>query len=396
MSRTALLTLGRFPKALTLARALNRAGIRVVVADPLKHHICSVSRAVSRSYKVCPPNEDIRRWEEDLLDIIEEENVTDVVPISEEVCHVSRLSERMPPSTRYFGPSKTWLQQWHDKLGFVEHAISRGVTAPSIFPTADPETRRILRQNDCVVKPRRGCSGTGVSFFSAGSAPPIPSNDMLLQRKVEGLPLCTLSWVEDGQVKATASYRGTTYSRTVAIGFQCTPTPYAVTQWIERFLADTATSGFISFDFIIDHAGIPWGIECNPRLSSGIHFLDEQWIGATIMGATEDAPPLSVAGKRAQWSYSVLTEAYKALFRFKLPEVIDCIRDLVLSRDVVWCIRDPLPFILMTPLCWELIWTSLSKRISIGDSSQRDIAWHWYEEDKTIPHTIRIGDEREA
>lgn len=371
----------------------------------MKRQLCSVSRAVTKTFQVAPPNTDIEGWERDILDIIERENVTDLIPTSEEVCHVANLAPRLPDTTRYVGPSAEWIAQWHDKLQFVNYAISRGVTAPSVYTTADGESRALIRQTECVLKPRRGCSGTEVSFIPPGSTLPPPSKDMLLQRRVQGNHLYTLSWVDAGEVKATASYRGSTHSGTVAVGFQSAPTPFSVKQWIEQFVADTDVTGFLSFDFILDRSGIPWGIECNPRLSSGVHFIDEAWLGAAVMGEDMGAPSITPAGKRAQWSYSTLTEAYKHLFRFQIPELIRCLRDLFISRDAVWSWRDPLPFFLMTPLCWEFIWRSIRERIPIGDASQCDIAWHWFkpgfqqEFRREAPEQAAVmprGNEREA
>ena len=397
MDRTALLTVGRFPKALTLARSLHRHGVRVLVADPLERQLCSVSRSVSKNYQVTAPNNDIRAWETDILDIIDEEQVTDLIPVSEEVCHVANLAPKLPEHVRYVGPSTSWIRKWHDKLAFVSHAIDRGVTAPSVFTTADPEARGLVSRTECVLKPRRGCSGTDVSFIPPGSKLPPPSNDLLVQRKVEGTHLCTLSWVASGRVMATASYRGTTHSGTVAVGFKSAPTPFSVQQWIEQFMSDTDTTGFISFDFILDRCGIPWGIECNPRASSGIHFFKEAWLGPAVMGETSIPAPIIPAGKRAQWSYSTLTEAYKFFLQMRIPELLRCCRDLLASRDVVWSWQDPLPFLLMTPLCWEFIWKSVRERIPIGDASQYDIAWHWFEAGQTnAPNPEALGDEREA
>ena len=188
MDRTALLTVGRFPKALTLARSLHRHGVRVLVADPLKRQLCSVSRSVSKNYQIAAPNADLGAWESDVLDIIDREGVTDLIPVSEEVCHVANLAPKLPEHVRYVGPSARWITQWHDKLAFVNHAIDRGVTAPSVFTTAHPDARGLLRQTECVVKPRRGCSGTDISFIPAGSTLPPPSTELLLQRKVEGHP----------------------------------------------------------------------------------------------------------------------------------------------------------------------------------------------------------------
>ena len=405
MARTALLTVGRFPAALTLARGLHEHGVRVIVADPMKRQLCSVSRSVAKTHQVAPPNTDIAGWERDILAIIERENVTDLIPTSEEVCHVANLAPRLPETTRYVGPSTEWIAQWHDKLQFVNYAISRGVTAPSVFTTADGEARSLIRQTECVLKPRRGCSGTEVSFIPQGSTLPPPSPNMLLQRRVQGNHLYTLSWVDAGEVKATASYRGSTHSGTVAVGFQSAPTPFSVKQWIERFVADTNVTGFLSFDFILDRSGIPWGIECNPRLSSGVHFISETWLGAAVMGEAAEAASISPAGKRVQWSYSTLTEAYKHLFRFQIPELFRCLRDLFVSRDAVWSWRDPLPYILMTPLCWEFIWRSIRERMPIGDASQCDIAWHWFKpgfqqgSSQELPEQMAVmpqGDEREA
>ena len=397
MDRTALLTVGRFPKALTLARGLHRHGVRVLVADPLKRQLCSVSRSVSKNYQVAAPNADIRAWERDILEIIDREQVTDLVPVSEEVCHVANLAPKLPAHVRYVGPSAPWIAQWHDKLAFVSHAIDRGVTAPSVFTTADPEARTLVRQTECVLKPRRGCSGTDISFIAPGSSLPPPSNELLVQRKVEGAHLYTISWVEDGQVMTTASYRGSTHSGTVAVGFQSAPTPFSVKQWIEQFVADTGTTGFLSFDFILDRGGIPWGIECNPRASSGIHFIDEAWLGAAVMGKASTPASITPAGKRAQWSYSTLTEAYKHLWRLRAPQLLRCLRDLLVSRDVVWSWRDPLPFLLMTPLCWEFIWKSIRERMPIGDASQCDIAWHWFKAAPTaLSNAETLGGEREA
>jgi predicted ATP-grasp superfamily ATP-dependent carboligase len=397
VDRTALLTVGRFPKALTLARGLHRHGVRVLVADPLKRQLCSVSRSVSKNYQVAAPNTDVRAWERDILEIIDREQVTDLVPVSEEVCHVANLAPKLPAHVRYVGPSTPWIAQWHDKLAFVSHAIDRGVTAPSVFTTADPEARALVRQTECVLKPRRGCSGTDISFIPPGSSLPPPSNELLVQRKVEGTHLYTISWVEDGQVMTTASYRGSTHSGTVAVGFQSAPTPFSVKQWIEQFVADTGTTGFLSFDFILDRGGIPWGIECNPRASSGIHFIDEAWLGAAVMGEASTPASITPAGKRAQWSYSTLTEAYKHLWRLRAPQLLRCLRDLLVSRDVVWSWRDPLPFLLMTPLCWEFIWKSIRERMPIGDASQCDIAWHWFKAEPTaLSNAETLGGEREA
>ena len=58
MPKTVLLTLGRLPKALELARALHQAGARVIVAEPFGLHVCRASRSVAKSIRVPAPNTD--------------------------------------------------------------------------------------------------------------------------------------------------------------------------------------------------------------------------------------------------------------------------------------------------------------------------------------------------
>ena len=78
------------------------------------------------------------------------------------------------------------------------------------------------------------------------------------------------------------------------------------------------------------------------ELSSGIHFINEAWLGAAVIGNSSEPAPISAAGKRAQWSYSTLTEAYKHLLRFQLRDMFRCWRDLLTSRDAVWSWSEPI------------------------------------------------------
>jgi hypothetical protein len=34
-----------------------------------------------------------------------------------------------------------------------------------------------------------------------------------------------------------------------------------------------------------------------------------------------------------------------------------------------------MPFLLMTPMSWEILWPAITGGISLGEATQRDIAW---------------------
>ena len=70
MGETVLVTLGRLPKGLEIARALAGACCRVIVADPFAWHLTRLSRAVERSVRVAAPALDARAFRRDLLEVI--------------------------------------------------------------------------------------------------------------------------------------------------------------------------------------------------------------------------------------------------------------------------------------------------------------------------------------
>ena len=55
MSGTVLITLGRLPKVLDLARGFKALGYRVIVAEPFRWPLTGVSNVIARRYTVTAP-----------------------------------------------------------------------------------------------------------------------------------------------------------------------------------------------------------------------------------------------------------------------------------------------------------------------------------------------------
>ena len=374
MTPTVLLTLGRLPKALTLARALHRAGCRVIVAEPFRWHVCKPSNSVARCYRVTAPNTDRAAYLDELLAIIEREHVELVVPVSEEALHVAQLRPRLPAGVRLLGPGLSTIVDLHDKLRFARRAAELGLSVPATEPAGSTEAIALSRAENYVVKPIDGCSGIGLQLCEKNTPLGDLPQGMLVQRRVEGRHISTLSYYSSGLQLVTVCYEGIVYAGTVAICFQRVDNPPAIEAWINRFCADLDFTGFIAFDFIVDEQDVPWAIECNPRVTSGIHFLDENALGQALLDPSPASRvPVDDRHPRFQWAYSTLTEAYAAVFR--PAEFWRRMRALVAARDVVWSLSDPLPFLLMTPMSWEILWPAMTSGVSMGEASQRDIAW---------------------
>ena len=70
-----LLTLGRLPKALDVARSFKANGWRVIVAEPFKRHLLGASKAVAKSYRTTAPSVSRDRYLAELQQIIRDEGV---------------------------------------------------------------------------------------------------------------------------------------------------------------------------------------------------------------------------------------------------------------------------------------------------------------------------------
>ncbi|HSO48343.1 MAG TPA: ATP-grasp domain-containing protein [Rhizobiaceae bacterium] len=368
-----LLTLGRLPKALELARGLSAAGCRVVIAEPFARHVCKPSRAVARSVQVTAPNTDPDAYLRDLLTVIEKEGISAVVPVSEEALHVLRLEDRLPPGVRILSAPLETIRQLHDKLAFARRARELGLSAPMTLEWGDPELSAFCAGNDFVVKPRNSCSGLGVAIHRQGSVPPrekLPPG-AIFQAFVPGRHVSTFTLAKEGRESVTVAYEGTVFAGTVAVCFRRVDGLAAVDEWVRDFISRTGHNGFISFDFIVDGDGRAMAIECNPRITSGIHFVEPESLARALLG--ESSPVRKRSKTKFQQGYSTLTEAYSNFLRPRT--FVSQMREMFSARDVVWSGRDPLPFLLMTPMSWDILRPAMLGRMSMGEAAMRDIAW---------------------
>lgn len=370
---TVLLTLGRLPKALALARACRALGCRVIVAEPFRWHLCRVTRAVARSYRVTAPNRDEEQYLDELLAIVAAEDVDLVLPVSEEALHVAALAPRLPSTTHLFGSDRATLFELHSKLRFIRLAARLGLPVPETHLANSDGALTLSRERDFVEKPLHSCSGIGVRLADAGESLSGRAPELLVQERLYGEHLSSLSLVSEGREIVTVVYRGTVLAGTVAVCFERVDGAPSVHDWVSRFIAAYPCSGFIAMDFVVDDDGVARALECNPRVTSGVHFFAPQSLGAALLNPAACSPIELTTGTRFQWAYSTLTEAYAALLRPR--EFLRRMGELFSARDVVWELSDPLPFLLMTPLSWEILWPAITSPMSLGEATQRDIAW---------------------
>lgn len=385
MTGNLLLTLGRLPKGLDLARGFAEIGWRVFVAEPFKRHLVGTSRSIVRSHRVTAPADSAARYLDDLSRIVATERIDLVLPVSEETPHVACLHGRLPRATSLFTMHRDAVLRLHDKHGFVQRAASWGLNAPETHVLGDKAGEALARSGPVVIKPMLSCSGRGVRILQAGAGlpPPAPDRPAIVQRFVAGAEYSSCSIAHEGRISSTIVYRAAQKSGSVAVTFERVEHA-AIEDWIRRFVAAERWTGFIAFDIVVDAAGVPWGIECNPRATSGLHFWQRDEIARAVLDPAH--VPRLRHETRLQQFYPALTETQMSLFRGG-PFAAN-LRRLLTTRDVTWEWRDPLPFLTMTATSWPIIRMAMARGVPFGEVATLDVGWYASPASSTVPPAL--------
>lgn len=376
MSPTVLLTLGRLPKGLDIARSFYRAGWRVLIAEPFGWHLCGVSRCVAKSVAVPAPNDDREAYLAALLDVIAREGVSLVVPISEETMHVSALAGQLS----LFTSAQADVLALHDKVRFASWLAEQGLAAPRTALIGCDEAQGLANSGPTIVKDRWGASGSNVAFYDQGASLPQRAG-ALVQERLEGDEVSTFSILHEGKVSVTVVYRAVIRDGTVSTVFERIERPQ-----VEAYVASIAQAsehtGFLSLDVMLTdlHSCLdpssqlqkdPVAFECNPRANSGVHFLETADIARAII--EPDFKPRFSKHTRMQQAYPTLTLLWGSIGNWRRYRQIA--KALFTSRDVTWSLGDPLPFAIMTPVTWPLLRQAMFEGRTLGEAAIHDIGW---------------------
>ncbi len=267
-----LLTGARAPATLELARLCARAGHVVHVADMPAWHICRGSRLVSGVHRLPAPRHGHGPFAAALQRLVTDHGIEVIVPTCEEVFHLAAVAPLL--SARVVAEPRDRLAALHDKWRFIAACEEAGLVAPATTVLRNGvSTLEALPTGRYALKPRFSRFATRVRVWASGEPmPPVAlSDDWIAQEFLPGQALCTWSVATNGRVTAHATYAvdATAGARGAAISFHSVRHE-AVLQWVRTFIAHHALSGQFAFDFIETANGLR-AIECNPRLTSGVH-----------------------------------------------------------------------------------------------------------------------------
>ncbi len=379
---TVLITGGRAPVALELARQFQAVGHRVLVADSFEQQLCRVSRAVAKSFLLPPPNQKTDAFGQALARIAAEEGVELLIPTCEEVFFVSRVKDLLPKRCEVFVDEPPKLAQLHDKWRFNQLAVELGLPVPrSVRLESEADGARIPSDwPGLVLKPVFSRFAARAHLFPNGRPPSLPALGIhptsrapwIAQERVAGRELCTYSVARAGALTAHAAYLPD-FRAGKGAGISFAAIDHApARRWVEALVAALRFTGQIAFDFI-ERDGEVLALECNPRATSGAHLfepedrLDRAFLAPGTFVEPKSTRPRMVAAALALYGPG----AVRSVGRLRA-----LLRTFWDGRDVVFRWNDWRPFLYQFVGLFGFWRLSRAHDISLLAASTWDIEWN--------------------
>ena len=134
-----LLTGGRAPVTLALARLFARANHTIFIAESAPYQLCRASRAVRRSYQTPSPKAAPVAYIDALSAIIQREQIDYLIPTCEEIFYVAQGRTRLATQCTVLVDTLDQLHHVHNKWLFVQTAQRLNLLALQTILLANPK-----------------------------------------------------------------------------------------------------------------------------------------------------------------------------------------------------------------------------------------------------------------
>lgn len=374
-----LLTNGRFPVSIDLARQLHLAHHNVYVVDPMHYHVCKFSRVVRKSYYVPAPHSDSAGYITAVKDAILDAKIDLVIPMHEEIFYLAGCREE-EILRRLLAPPFATLIMLHNKWEFSHFLLRIGLDTPAASLCRSIEDVRAL---DCTkelaLKPVFGRGSSNVHHLVPGKPQPenipvSPDNHFIAQDWIHGARFCSYSVLRNGAVRAFAVYPvRDTIDGSSAVYFTSIPHP-RIRAYVEQIAAALPhVTGQLALDFV-ETAERLVAIECNPRATSGIHLFSRTPDLARAI--TDPSPHLRSAealpGYTRQLMPGMLMWAHKGQGTRAWAAHM---KRLVRSKDVLFSARDVAPSLMQPFLLTSYYKICQERRMRLPEMFQWDLTW---------------------
>ena len=375
-----LFTGGRAPATLDWARLCAQYGHKVWLAESMPWTITSFSTHIVSCLTVPTPRQRPQAFIDSLIQHVKTHKIDILVPTCEEVFWVARGKEQLEDYCSVFTPPLDQLRQMHSKFTFLDVARSADVRAPNSQRLTRPSdlTQFINNTDKLVFKPEFSRFGTSVlvrpSTTALAQIRPTETHPWLAQECIVGQQYASWSLCRSGIVLAHVAYPITHRAGIgSAVHFRSVAQP-EISDAVKRIAAKMQWTGQLAFDFIAPVNEAPYVIECNPRLTSGIHLF---------RGLPE------ICDFFTDGEHTPLPEPYQKTAQLGLPMCLYALpralrsgqwgpwwTDFKNARDTVWDRSDPLPTLGQFASVAALLLRAIRLRTDPLSASTHDIEWN--------------------
>ncbi|KAI5843320.1 Alpha/Beta hydrolase protein [Morchella snyderi] len=369
-----LLTNGRFPTTIDLARQLHLARHTVTVVDPMHYHVCRFSRSVRKSIHVPAPHVDPAGYIAAVAAAVASEHIDLIIPMHEETFHLAACRD---PAIlqRLFAPPFETLIALHSKWEFTRLLARAALPAPDTWlcrSRADVEA--LDRTRELALKPVFGRACAGVHRLQPGE--PLPAlldvredSHCVAQEWLAGRRYCSYAVVRGGRLRAFAVYPvEDTIDGSSAVSFVSVEHAgaRAYVEALVRVLG--RIDGQIALDLVdVEGRGVV-AIECNPRATSGIHLFSRTGELADAIVGDGDGVWEARPGARRQLMPGMLMWDRSGGY-------VAHMKRLVGSKDVLFSTRDLMPSLMQPFLLTSYYKICQERRMKLPEMFQWDLTW---------------------
>ena len=302
-----------------LIHDLGRRGAVITVADSLRFSAGKASRFASRRLRVPMLGIDPQGYLEAILAELERQEYDLLLPTFEESLLFSEYESEIRQRTRLFLPSFSAMRSLHHKPSL--HALCKSLDLPTpptlTVGNADqlclvpqsigfPVVLKLPEANNAVGRTYcKDLESLRRDFQRLASQQELRSGELpFVQRMIDGQLVCTLCFCWNGRKLAEVIYRTSrTFPQAGGTAAHRESIRHAVISRItDRLIEKTGWSGFLGFDFLMEHqTGIPFVIDANVRSTPAIHLgflcgLDWSQLILDLMAGRSPAPQESRPG----------------------------------------------------------------------------------------------------
>ena len=262
-----------------MARSFATAGFEVHVADCAANRMARWSRASAKAHRYPSPRADAAGFARTVATMVEAVDPLIIVPACEEVFH---LAAQRGLVDKLLAPSPAILRRLHSKSMFAADCMAAGLPAPATSRVTSPAELEpfIADAANRVFKPEYSRFGTHALVAPTANIvrklAPSPAAPWTVQSYIRGAEVSFYAASIDSRLVAFSAYRSTWRFRGGA-GYAFEPLDTALSNRLQRIAETLAEKlvprGQFACDIIVDGAGDPWLIECNPRATSGVHLF---------------------------------------------------------------------------------------------------------------------------